>query len=213
MTALIILSEEIMKKNTYTAALFLIITLYCNRQENNDAEKKHPEKGLNPQEIASQAVGKAKAELGKNLLNAISSKGAAYAVSFCSEKALALTEEMSKQYNVRLKRVSDRPRNQSNLANDEELTVIKNFKTQLEKKEKLTPAFRETETEFIGYFPIETNQMCMQCHGKKDTDIHSSVYENILKNYPEDKAVGYSENQIRGIWTVMIQKKNNEGYR
>ena len=53
----------------------------------------------------------------------------------------------------------------------------------------------------------------MQCHGKKDTDIHSSVYENILKIYPEDKAVGYSENQIRGIWTVMIQKKNNEGYR
>lgn len=192
---------------------FFIITLYCSRQENNEAEKKHYGQGLSNQEIASQAVNKAKAELGKNLLNAISSKGAAYAVGFCSEKALLLTDEMSKHYNVSLKRVSDRPRNQANLANDEELTVIKNFKTQLEKKEKLTPSFRETENQFIGYFPIETNQMCIQCHGKKDTDIHSSVYENILKNYPEDKAFGYSENQIRGIWTVVIQKKSKEGYR
>lgn len=202
-----------MKKNTYTAALFLLITLYCSRQENNDAEKKHSEKGLSPREIASQAVGKAKAELGKNLLNAISSKGAAYAVGFCSEKALSLTDEMSKQYNVRLKRVSDRPRNQANLANEEELAIIKTFKSHLEQKEKLSPSFRETEDEVVGYFPIETNQMCIQCHGKKDTDIHSSVYENILKIYPEDKAVGYSENQIRGIWTVSVQKKAKEGYR
>lgn len=202
-----------MKGNTYIAAIFSIMTLYCSKTENNDTDKKTNGTGLNTQEIAQQAVSKAKAELGKTLLNAISSKGAAYAVGFCSEKAVPLTNEMSEQLNVKLKRISDRPRNQANLANDEEMSIIRGFKAQVEKKEKLTPAFRETETEFIGYYPIETNQMCMQCHGKKDTDIHASVYENIQKMYPEDKAFGYSENQIRGLWRVVIKKKKKDEYR
>ena len=202
-----------MKGNTYIAAIFSIMTLYCSKTESNDTDKKTNGTGLNTQEIAQQAVSKAKAELGKTLLNAISSKGAAYAVGFCSEKAVPLTNEMSEQLNVKLKRISDRPRNQANLANDEEMSIIRGFKAQVEKKEKLTPAFRETETEFIGYYPIETNQMCMQCHGKKDTDIHASVYENIQKMYPEDKAFGYSENQIRGLWRVVIKKKKKDEYR
>ncbi len=202
-----------MKGNIYIASLFFIMTLYCSKTENNDTDKKTYGTGLSSQEIAQQAVSKAKAELGKTLLNAISSKGAAYAVGFCSEKAVPLINEMSEQFNVKLKRVSDRPRNQANLANEEELNAIKSFKAQLEKKEKLSPSFRETETEFIGYYPIETNQMCMQCHGKKGTDIHASVHDNILKMYPEDKATGYSENQIRGIWSVVVQKKSSEGYR
>ncbi len=54
------------------------------------------------------------------------------------------------------------------------------------------------------YFPIMTNSMCMQCHGKPGVDIENSTLAAIQGKYPEDKATGYSVNQVRGMWKVVF---------
>lgn len=41
--------------------------------------------------------------------------------------------------------------------------------------------------------------MCLQCHGKL---MNPEVLKKIKELYPKDKAVGYSENEVRGIWSI-----------
>lgn len=147
-----------------------------------------------------------KAQLGKNLINAINQRGTENAVVFCNSKAIVLTDSMSKIFNAKIKRVSDKPRNAGNQANKEELAVIAKFKTQLEAKEKIKPYIIENENKFLGYYPIEINAMCLQCHGNFQTNITPKTLQAIIKLYPHDKATGYGENQLRGIWVVEINK-------
>jgi hypothetical protein len=46
--------------------------------------------------------------------------------------------------------------------------------------------------------------MCLQCHGKQ---VEPEVAKQILKLYPKDLALGYSENEVRGIWSITFNKK------
>ena len=48
--------------------------------------------------------------------------------------------------------------------------------------------------------------MCLQCHGSKDIQIKPDVYKSLQKLYPKDKAIGYNDNQVRGIWSISFKK-------
>ena len=54
--------------------------------------------------------------LASNLISEINANGTVEAISFCSEKAYPLTDSMALALNVKLKRVSDKPRNPKNNA-------------------------------------------------------------------------------------------------
>lgn len=147
-----------------------------------------------------------KAILGKNLMNAIQTKGAEHAVDFCNIKAIPLTDSMSVEFGAKIKRVSDKPRNANNQANAEELSFIEELKVKIAKGEKLVPKVVEHDDKMVGYYAIETNKMCLQCHGVANADVHASTLAKIKTKYPNDKALGYKENEIRGIWVVEMTK-------
>jgi hypothetical protein len=147
-----------------------------------------------------------KGVLGKNLMNALNTQGTEKAIEFCSTKAIVLTDSMGGVFNANLKRVSDQPRNPLNLANENETAFINELKQKISKGEKMTPKFSESDGKITGYFPIETNAMCLQCHGSKDLDIKPNVLKKIVQLYPKDQATGYKENQIRGIFVVTQNK-------
>ena len=48
--------------------------------------------------------------------------------------------------------------------------------------------------------------MCLQCHGKPNQDIKRPTLNSLANLYPEDKATGYSINQVRGIWSISFDK-------
>ena len=56
------------------------------------------------------------------------------------------------------------------------------------------------------YYPIKTNSMCLQCHGKPNSNIKSNTLNKIKNLYPNDLATGYNENEIRGIWSITFNK-------
>lgn len=146
----------------------------------------------------------AKAELGKNLLQAIKTKGAEGAVAFCNTRAIPLTDSMAQALNVHLRRVSDAPRNPKNQANTSELAYIQAVKTALAKGEQPKPLMQMVAGKQVGYYPIVTNATCLQCHGRPKTDIQPMVMQKIRSLYPKDKGIGYGENQLRGIWVVGV---------
>jgi cytochrome c553 len=149
-----------------------------------------------------------KAVLGKNLKGAIKNNGTSNAVSFCNERAIVLTDSMSVQLHASIKRVSDQPRNPNNQANEAELAYIKSGKLILADGGKMKPLIQEIDGKMVGYYPITTNKMCMQCHGLPNEQIKSETFSKIQSLYPTDAAVGYDENQLRGIWVVRMNKRD-----
>lgn len=172
--------------------------------------KKQPKiqaNGETYEDIGLNIANSTKAQLGKNLNQAIQNYGAAGAIEFCNTKAIPLTDSMARFYDATIKRVSDKPRNANNQASDDEQIVIQEMKNKLKEGEKLSPKVYALNDKVIGYYPIETNGMCLQCHGKPNTDILPETFTKIKQLYPDDKAIGYTENQLRGIWVVTMNKK------
>ncbi|MBJ7881378.1 Tll0287-like domain-containing protein [Gelidibacter salicanalis] len=146
------------------------------------------------------------AVLGKNLMTAIQNSGTLGALSFCNEKAYPLTDSMAVLQNADLKRVTDKPRNPANQANTTELEHVETFKQVIANKELPNPIVEDIDGKVKVYYPILTNQMCLQCHGKPNKNIEPSTLSKLTILYPEDKAIGYGLNEVRGIWSVTFAK-------
>ena len=144
--------------------------------------------------------------LGKNLMGKIQKEGTLAALKFCNIKAYPLTDSMSVAHKAVIKRVSDKPRNYKNKANALENGYITVFKEEIKSKKESEPIVVESAENVKFYYPIKTNSMCLQCHGKPSSDIKSNTLSQINKMYPKDLATGYSENQIRGIWSITFNK-------
>ena len=172
-------------------------------------EKEHAGKpqDINYEDLGRNIANETKANLGKNLMAAVKAKGAAGAVEFCNTKAIPITDSMSVLLNAKIKRVSDKPRNPDNEANTEELAYIEACKKAKLNGEKIAPKVFERNSKIIGYYSIETNDMCMKCHGVPIKQIDQETLTKIKKLYPSDKAFGYAENEIRGIFVVEMDKK------
>lgn len=149
----------------------------------------------------------AKSVLGKNLMQALKQGGSEFAIEFCNTRAIVLTDSMSGELNANIKRVSDKPRNPANAANEEEIRFIQLLKEKLAAGESLTPSIRENPKSVTGWYVIETGAMCLQCHGVPEKDINDVTLKKINQYYPDDKATGYAENQVRGIWVVEMEKR------
>jgi hypothetical protein len=147
-----------------------------------------------------------KAVLGKNLMGKIQKEGTLAALNFCNVKAYSLTDSMSVVHNAIIKRVSDKPRNYKNQANAKENEYISLFKSDIKLNKESEPIVIETKEKVSFYYPIKTNSMCLQCHGKPTSDIEIKTLKRIKKLYPKDLAIGYSENQIRGIWSITFNQ-------
>ena len=147
-----------------------------------------------------------KGQLGKNLMGTIKKKGTKEAVTFCNERAYALTDSMETVNNAKIKRVSDKPRNQNNKANAVELAHIESFKTMVTSQEEVKPIVEEEGNTVHFYLPITTNSMCLQCHGTPNKELKTDTYKTIKGLYPNDKAIGYDVNQVRGIWSITFDK-------
>jgi len=147
-----------------------------------------------------------KKQLGKNLMKAINEKGPVHAVDFCNVQAMPITTKMENKYDAVIKRASDKPRNPKNKATAKEEGYIKIYKEQLSNGEKTEPILDKTKDGFDFYYPIVTNDMCLKCHGDVGSDVQPETYKTISLKYPDDMAVGYNVNEVRGMWHIQFQK-------
>jgi mono/diheme cytochrome c family protein len=159
-----------------------------------------------PLETGRELAMKTKAVLGKNLLQAIKSGGASGAVDFCSTRAIFLTDSMATTLHTRIKRVSDKNRNPLNAANKDEAEYMEEVRKMIASGQTVSGKISENETHYTGYYPIMVDEMCLQCHGKRDAEILTETWKTIKGRYPEDKAYGYALNDLRGLWVVKFDK-------
>ncbi|MBJ2174690.1 DUF3365 domain-containing protein [Aureibaculum sp. A20] len=200
-----------MKKYTILMTFFLLIAISSCKSDTKKDTAKETQKTQQVQDSIYKATGlkyamSTKATLGKNLMGAIQKKGTEHALEFCNTKAIPLTDSMAMAQKAIIKRVSDKPRNPDNQANAEELGYIKTFKEQLAAGQQPEGIVKKKDGKVHFYYPIATNQMCLQCHGTPNEQIKPQVMTMIDKLYPEDKAKGYAINEVRGIWNVVFDE-------
>lgn len=143
--------------------------------------------------------------LGSKLQQALREGGPVAAVEFCKDNALPLTKDMATELGSSVVRVSDRPRNPKNAANAEQLIYIAKAKASLAAGEQAKPAIIDSGDRMVGYYPIVTNGMCLQCHGTQE-EIAQETSIAIQASYPKDQATGYGLNELRGVFVVSMEK-------
>lgn len=152
-------------------------------------------------------INKSQSSLGKSLIFAIENQGSIEALEFCNEKAESILNESIMDDVISVKRVSNLNRNVKNTPNEEESNFLNRAKEILEEKKEILPKITRSDNSTTVYFPILTNKMCLQCHGSPEKDIDNKLYTRIKELYPEDKAIGYKENQIRGMWVIEMKNE------
>lgn len=203
-----------MKTLTYllSIAFFLFIGLSsCNSTDNqsNIDTLETAQRQLDPQIFIDSAKSYAQGtqmQLSSNLMAAMTKDGPVGAISFCNERAIELTDSMSTNLGVSIKRVSDKPRNPNNAASTDELAFIQSIKTAIKNGEKPMPEFHDLKNSNTTYLPILTNGLCLKCHGVETEDISPETLNKLNELYPKDLARGYSLNDLRGIWVIDIPK-------
>tara|TARA_R110000868_G_scaffold145181_4_gene365257 strand:+ start:34189 stop:35175 length:987 start_codon:yes stop_codon:yes gene_type:complete len=169
-------------------------------QKTTDTQKSNEDLGL---EYAIRT----KQILGKNLMSTIQKKGTLAALEFCNVQAYPLTDSMANVHNAKIKRVSDKPRNPSNMANTKEIKYIEVFKNRIADGVEIKPIIDNQNGTIQFYYPITTNTMCLQCHGTSK-EVSPETLATLKNLYPSDKALGYGINEVRGIWSINFQEKN-----
>ncbi len=143
--------------------------------------------------------------LGQNLMREIQNHGTMEALEFCNLQAIPLTDSVARKFDASVQRVTDKARNPVNEANSGEKAIIDVFKREISAGKDPEPVIKMKRDSVEFYYPLVTNNLCLQCHGKQE-DMEFGVKEQILKLYPQDQATGYSENEVRGIWKIAFKK-------
>ncbi len=182
-----------MKKGLLVMAL---LAFSSTAQANEQMQSLTQEARLLSQQFLSQ--------LQPALMAAMKAGGPVNALSVCQAKAPAISADLSKNSGWDVRRISLKPRGTAATPDDWEAGVLKRFDKDLasgKKTNKIEYAEIvkvEGKEEFRYMKAIGTVTMCLACHG---TQISEPVKAALIKNYPNDKATGYSEGQLRGAFS------------
>jgi len=138
------------------------------------------------------------------LVAAMKADGPVAAIEVCNTRAPEIAAELS-QGQWQVARTSLKTRNDNNAPDAWEQAVLERFEAQkAEGQAVATLEYSEVVdtahgTEFRYMKAIGTETACLTCHG---SNISEPVKARLDALYPNDKARGYSEGDIRGAFTL-----------
>jgi hypothetical protein len=140
------------------------------------------------------------------LKTTIATQGIEGALKYCNVAAFPITNLYATSNKAMVKRISLKNRNDNNKPDSlgtRMLTLYENEKSKAQiLKEKIV-----FDGEAIHYFkPILVQALCLNCHGQVGKTLNAKNYAVITKLYPNDKAVDYQLNELRGAWQITFRK-------
>jgi hypothetical protein len=137
----------------------------------------------------------------------VKESGHAGAISVCRDKAPQMAKALSEQTGWAIRRVSLKNRNPKAVPDAWEQTVLQDFENRLAAGEDPTRIDKGEVVTVDGqkvyrYMKaLPTQELCLFCHGQTNK-LAPGVAAKLKELYPDDKATGYGEKQIRGAITV-----------
>ncbi len=138
------------------------------------------------------------------LVSAIDSAGAVNALRVCRETAPELAAAHT-DAGWSLRRVTKKFRNPDNRADSSETAYLASFADTSQN----APTFLvdwtgdkdDSVRTFRYYQPIKMRPPCLKCHGDLQT-LAPGVYRTLKKQYPTDRATGYRNGELAGMFVV-----------
>ena len=130
------------------------------------------------------------------------------AIHFCKENATKITEEVNGKLPAyaKVRRTALKLRNaEKNGADAIDTKVMKEYVTAIEAKTfspKDIKVVKDGDVTRV-YKPLLAKPVCLVCHGTK---VSKTIKEEIAKAYPNDKAINFEENSLRGVIVAEIKK-------
>jgi hypothetical protein len=122
--------------------------------------------------------------------------GPAAAISVCRDEAPEIAREVAGKHDLRIGRTSYRLRNPANQPPGWARPYV-------EKRESDESYLTGPEGELAALLPIRLQSACLPCHGPTD-EIPDSVSAALAENYPDDRATGFREGELRGWFWVEV---------
>lgn len=142
-------------------------------------------------------------KLGGEVKSNMQANGPVKTVEFCSNNALAMTDEISARTGTKISRLTLKERNPLNTAKGVEKALLEQWE-QMVKNGQSLPAHelkKLPDGKRVYYKPLLiNNEACLKCHGEIAYD--SPLGKAIASTYPEDKAKGYKMGDLRGMIRV-----------
>jgi hypothetical protein len=185
----------------FIVIIVLTVLSSCNQEVKPIDKSGYTKKG----KIIAQATFK---KMGGEVVKNMKKGGVETAVLFCNKEASKLTAEMEQKYEVSIRRTSLKLRNTDNAPTDEEKAIIKKYNELKAHGEELKPIVESGKTEQIHFYaPIKIKKKCLSCHGQIGVSMEQKSDSIIKILYPSDKAIGYKEGDLRGIWSITFKSK------
>lgn len=177
----------------------VILTLNCHGDQQADIDTQAESTA------AKAAIKELAGSLQKELKAAMQAGGPTAAIAVCNTQAMPITRKVAAENGLSLSRVSLNNRNPANLPNEWQAAVLKDFEQQKAAgKDPASLAWSETVSarggkEFRFMKAIPTAAVCLNCHG---AEISPEVSQVLTGLYPDDRATGYAEGDIRGAFVA-----------
>ena len=183
--------------------LFLLITMISNSEtvETNNSVILNEAKNL-LKETAKQYK--------NTLIQGLQYNNLEKALKYCNKEVEQLVSKDNEK-GFTIKRVSLRPRNNNNYPNIYEKEILEKFnKLSLKDNKDLVLEHSEiikdeNNNKFVYVKAIRIKEVCLNCHG---SNISSDLKKEIQKLYPDDKAINYKLNDIRGAFVMYLNIKD-----
>ncbi len=198
-----------MKINVGISFLFFFTFFGCYYGDNSVTEPSEKEvRVVRP--IGDEVSGKLLVALKKELVQGIQNEGLVGATRLCNIRAMPLTYllEVASELPVKVKRTTFKYRNPKNAPDEFEELALHNLEKKARSKEGLPKDYiqkikTEDETYFYYYKPLKIGALCLNCHGDPES-MDPSLVSFLKEKYPEDKALGYSQGDFRGVVRVRV---------
>lgn len=145
--------------------------------------------------------------LRKSLLHAISSQGIDGAIRFCNENGYSLISTYADSVTVR--RTALRYRNPGNSPDSLEQVVLDEMTATIKSGGVYDArVIRRPSSGEVHFFkPILLQPMCLNCHGTPGKQIQPATLTSIQNLYPNDRAINFSQGDLRGAWHVTFKSQ------
>ena len=174
----------------------LLLLAGCEKRLSEQEMLRYREKG-------EEITGLTYQKLSGTLVEKMQEGGIPEALAYCNASAQDLTGEMAAMHSVSIKRTALKTRNPKNKPNEEELRILQSYRELVEKGENPEPVVEiDRDGNPHYYAPIRLEKRCLSCHGRLGLEVSPAVDSLIRVYYPEDIAVGFEENDLRGIWSL-----------
>jgi hypothetical protein len=142
------------------------------------------------------------------LEGAVQKEGMQKAMQYCVLKNYSFIDSLEKTEHALIRRTSDKLRNPLNKADSTEASLMAAYQYNYSHDISTNSHPPLLEDKYLLFTaPIIIEGTCLECHGVVGKDISEENYKIIKAAYPQDQAINYKLEQLRGMWSIRINKK------